>query len=107
MGASRQAEWQQLLDFSTRMLQHARDGEWDTLDSMACERQAELEKFFATPVSPDDAATVEHGIHTISRIDAEITTLATSAHGVISQEQETLNKRQRASRAYTTSHHRD
>jgi hypothetical protein len=107
MSASRQAEWQRLLDFSTRMLQHARDGEWDTLGSMASERQAELEKFFATPVSPDDATTVEQGIHTISQIDAEITTLAASAHGVISQEQETLNKRQRASHAYTTSHHRD
>lgn len=106
MAANRRAEWQQLLDFSELMLQRARDGEWDVLGSMASERQEALEKFFAEPVLPDDAAIVEQGIHTIARIDAEVTALATSAHGVISREQEMLNKRQQASRAYTNPQHR-
>jgi hypothetical protein len=106
MAASRQSEWQQLLDCSELMLQRARGGEWDLLTSMASERQTALEKFFAVPVSPDDVAMVEQGIHAIARIDAEITALTTRAHGAISQEQEMLKKRQQASRAYTTPQHR-
>lgn len=105
MAASRQQQWQQLLDFSNRMLQRARDGEWDSLAVMASERQVALEQFFAEPVSVDDAASVEQGIHAIASIDAEITALATDASGHISQEQGMLNKRQLASRAYTDSQH--
>lgn len=103
MQRERQAEWQQLLDLTSRMLQRAREGEWDELSVMAGERQHALEHFFTEPVEADYAATVEAGITTISRIDDEITALTISAHGTISQEQNMLHKRQLASRAYTDS----
>jgi len=96
-----QAEWQQLLDLTSRMLQRARAGEWDELSLMAGERQHALEHFFAEPVEAEYAATVKDGIATISRIDDEITALTKSAQGTIAQEQDVLHKRQHASRAYT------
>ncbi len=101
MDPSRTAKWQQLVDFSNKMLAQAREGEWDLLDRMAGERQAALEQFFAEPVSAEESAAVEAGIHTINRIDSEITALANNAYGLVSEEHELLKKRQQASRAYT------
>ncbi len=101
MQQERQNQWQQLLDFTSDMLRRAQAGEWDDLSAMAGERQLGFERFFAEPVTTDYAATVAEGIHTISRIDAEIAALAATAHGVITREQEMLNKRQLATRAYT------
>jgi hypothetical protein len=94
-------EWQQLLELTHIMLQRARDGDWDTLNSMAVVRQAALERFFTEPVNERDADSVANGIHAIKRIDNEIVALAKAAYVGISQEQEMLKKRQQATRAYT------
>jgi hypothetical protein len=101
MSVNREKEWQQLLDFSDRMLQRARSGEWDILAVMASERQVALEQFFAEPVEPGDSAVIEEGIHTMNQIDSEITALANDAYGLASEEHDLLSKRQQASRAYT------
>ncbi len=101
MDSARTAKWQQLVDFSNKMLAQAREGEWDSLSRMAVERQSALEQFFADPVTAEESATVEAGIHTINRIDSEITALANGAYGLVSEEHDLLKKRQQASRAYT------
>ncbi len=101
MDSSRTQQWQQLVDFSNKMLAQAREGEWDLLSRMAGERQLALEQFFAEPVTAEESATVASGIHTINRIDSEITALANDAYGLASEERDLLNKRQQASRAYT------
>lgn len=101
MVSRRTAQWQQLVDFSNKMLAQAREGEWDLLSRMAGERQLALEQFFAEPVSAEESATVEAGIHNINHIDNEITALANDAYGLASEERDLLKKRQLASRAYT------
>lgn len=101
MASNRTVKWQQLIDFSNKMLAQAREGQWDLLNRMAGERQVELEQFFAELVAAEDSATVEAGIHTMNRIDSEIAALAKGAYGVASEEHDLLKKRQHASRAYS------
>lgn len=107
MSGTRSDAWQQLIEYSRQMLEKAEAGEWETLTTMAEERQRRFEAFFAEPVSPELTDEVAAGIQRIGDIDDAVTALARDASREFSAEHEVFRKRKQASEAYSAPHHRE
>lgn len=69
-----QAEWQSIMDMTQRMGELSMQQEWQGVTSLAIERQARLEKFFARldKSSPEAATTVAQGIEHILASDRQL-----------------------------------
>jgi hypothetical protein len=100
MDSSRLTEWNDIISLSARMLETAHAEEWETLQQLSVERQAKLEAFFSTEVSPDDAPTIAAGIEQIQSIDKELTAIAGKEHKQVASNLSDLSKNRQAVSAY-------
>ena len=73
---SRASDWESLLLLTRDMLVTAKTGDWDSVLSFEEKRRAHIERFFATPVSAQEADAVRQGILEILDSDKRLLRLS-------------------------------
>ncbi len=89
-----------ILQTSHEMLEHARDGHWHRVAELEAARRAQVEVFFANPVTADDGADVAAAIREVLRFNEQVTRLGMQARDRVCEQHREQKIGDKARRAY-------
>ena len=98
--STRLAQFAHIVDLTSDMLEKAQAHDWVAVTDMEMDRQGRLEDFFATALSPAEAAEVAHAIRQIQEINNQIMQLGETSQQQLAGELRGLEIGRKATQAY-------
>jgi hypothetical protein len=93
---------QEIITLSEAMLENSQKALWDSVSSLAAERQSLIALLFSEPAPQDQAETIADGIRTILLLDTKTQELTAVARFDLFQLLQSLEQGKKAVKAYTS-----
>lgn len=101
MSATARTTWQTILEMTGRMQLLSEQEEWESLASLAVERQAALEHFFASSdIAVDEVVEISQGIQQMLAADRQLMSLSVTSLAEISDTLHGLSNSRKAIQQY-------
>ncbi len=100
----RQNQWQAILQMTEHLQQLSVDENWQKMNELGTQRQADLDDFFSTAVSVEEAAQVAEGIRKILQSDQRLIDMGREHQIEMSDAVKKISGTRKAIRAYDYIH---
>ena len=89
------------IELSHKMLDGAKSGDWESVNTCSAQRLTLLEKFFTESVPDDMAADVEKAILQVQSLDRQLSVLCVAERERLAQKLQTLDQSKKSAAAYS------